>query len=56
MKSLFFGVASTDPATLVGVVILLMTVALLACYVRLAGQRVSIPQWRYGTSKLAGYE
>jgi len=33
MKSLFFGVASTDPATLVGVVILLMTVALLACYV-----------------------
>jgi putative ABC transport system permease protein len=33
MKTLFFGVAPTDPATLVGVVILLMTAALLACYV-----------------------
>ena len=33
MKSLFFGVTSTDAATFVSVVILLMTVALLACYV-----------------------
>ncbi len=33
MKSLFFGVTSTDPATFVSVVILLMMVALLACYV-----------------------
>jgi putative ABC transport system permease protein len=33
MKSLFFGVASTDLATFVSVLILLMMVALLACYV-----------------------
>jgi predicted permease len=33
LKSLFFGVTSTDPATFVSVVILLMMVALLACYV-----------------------
>ena len=33
MKSLLFGVTSTDPATFVSVVILLMMVALLACYV-----------------------
>jgi putative ABC transport system permease protein len=33
MESLFFGVTSTDPATFVSVVILLMMVALLACYV-----------------------
>jgi ABC-type antimicrobial peptide transport system permease subunit len=33
MKSLFFGVASTDPVTFVCVLILLMMVALLACYI-----------------------
>jgi len=33
IKSLLFGVTSTDPTTLVSVVILLMTVAFLACYV-----------------------
>jgi putative ABC transport system permease protein len=33
MKSLLFGVASTDPTTYVSVGILLMTVALLACYI-----------------------
>ena len=33
MKSLLFGVASTDPTTFVSVLFLLMTVALLACYV-----------------------
>jgi putative ABC transport system permease protein len=33
MKSLFFGVDSTDPTTFVSVVIILMAVALLACYV-----------------------
>jgi len=33
MKSLLFGVVSTDPTTFVSVVILLMMVALLACHV-----------------------
>jgi predicted permease len=33
MKSLFFGVSSTDPVTYMSVLILLMMVALLACYV-----------------------
>jgi predicted permease len=32
MQSLFFGVTSTDPVTFVGVAVLLITVALLACY------------------------
>lgn len=33
VKSLLFGVASTDPVTFIGVAILLMAAALLACYV-----------------------
>jgi putative ABC transport system permease protein len=33
MRSLLFGVTSTDPVTFVSVLILLMTIALLACYV-----------------------
>ena len=33
MKSLLFGVAFIDPTTIVGVAILLTTVALLSCYV-----------------------
>jgi putative ABC transport system permease protein len=33
IRSLLFGVTSTDPLTFVGVSILLMTIALLACYV-----------------------
>jgi putative ABC transport system permease protein len=33
MKSLFFEVTPTDPATFVGVGILLMMIALLACFV-----------------------
>ena len=32
VKSLLFGVTSTDPVTFVGVAILLMAAALLACY------------------------
>ena len=32
MKSLFFGVTATDPATFAGVAALLAAVALLACY------------------------
>jgi putative ABC transport system permease protein len=33
METLLFGVRSTDPATFVGVSLLLMSVALLACYI-----------------------
>jgi putative ABC transport system permease protein len=33
MKSLLFGITSTDPVTFVGVAVLLIAVALLACYV-----------------------
>lgn len=32
MKSLLFGVTSTDPVSFIGVAILLIAVALLACY------------------------
>jgi ABC-type lipoprotein release transport system permease subunit len=33
MRGLLYGVSATDPATFVGVAILLMAVALLACYI-----------------------
>ena len=33
MKSLLFGVSATDPVTFVGITLLLLIVALIACYI-----------------------
>jgi putative ABC transport system permease protein len=33
LRSLLFGVTSTDPATFLGVIVLLLATALLACYI-----------------------
>ena len=51
LRSLLFGVGENDPLTFVAITVVLLLVALIACYIPRAARRRSIHWWRCGMNE-----